>query len=254
VTVSDREPVELGQLERYALGDTLLALRLGDEPPPESEPLLRAAGVLPVGTPGTLEHRDARAGVEAIAARVLRLREGGRRPGQAVSLELPGGLVLHGDVGDRWDKGLLLHQYARVSGRHVLELWVRHLALCLDGATSSYLVGRGREGNEPLCYRLRPAADAAARLAELVGWYRRGLERPLALFPKAGFEYARKVAAGASPEQALKQAQQVFSDEIKYDAHLARVFGDERVVADPAFAATSLAVMGPLVAHLEEQP
>jgi exodeoxyribonuclease V gamma subunit len=253
LAVHDREPVELGPLERYAIGERLLNLRLGDVSG-ESEPLLRAEGMLPLGTPGTLEHEEAVSAVEAIAARILALREGGRRPSRAVSLTLPSGVILHGDVGDRWARGQLMHQYARVSGKHLIELWVRHLALSVE---ESFLVGRAgaRAGSAPLSYRLRPVSDAAARLDDLVACYRRGLEVPLVLFPRAGLEYAKRIARGEGKDKAFAGARRIFQDEeLVRDAHVLRVFGDAGVIDLPAFAEVSLRVMGPLVAHLEELP
>ncbi len=256
IALSDREPVELDPLERYALGDALLALRIEGFDEQATRELARASGLLPPGTPGHLDHDDVMAIVEPIAERVKMLRDGGRRPDLELAVSLPDGTQLTGEVSQRWAKGVLWHQFARVSGRHVLSLWIRHLALCLAAeplaARRSHLVGRG-EGGTPLCVQFRKVDEPAVHLAELVRWFREGQTRPLQLFPKAGYAYVRELRRGKAASSALWSAQKLWwSDEHGRDPHVRRVF-DRNGIDPEAFAGLSEAVFGPLLDHMADE-
>ena len=156
----------------------------------------------------------------------------------------------------RWDAMPVQEHLMVVPGRHVLSLWIRHLALCLAAeplaARRSHLVGRG-EGGTPLCLQFRKVDEPAAHLVELVRWFREGQTWPLQLFPKAGYSYVRELRRGRSASSALWSAQKVWwSDEHGRDPHLRRVF-DRSGIDHEAFAALSEAVFGPLLDHMADE-
>jgi exodeoxyribonuclease V gamma subunit len=275
--VGDREPVELDRLERYQLGDVLLGLALDGVEGERLERLARASGLLPPGTPGHLDHRDVMATVAPLADRVRELRRGGRRSDLALALSLADGTRLSGAVGDRWARGVVRHQFARVSGKNVIATWLEHLAFCsammgpgessgeaLEGdQPRSYLVGRAAsegKGGVVRTVALTPVADPARHFADLVELYRMGQREPLALFPKSADLFVSAAREGKTDEQALSKALKAWRQNRGWDPHVARVFPDDpAVLTSPTdrlasdFAALARRVFGPIHDHLEPE-
>lgn len=277
VAIGDREPVELDPLDRYQIGDVLLGLCLEGVEGDRLERLARASGLLAPGTPGHLDHREIMATVGPLAARVRELRDGERQPDLALSLELADAHRLTGAVGDRWTRGRVGHQFARISGKNVIALWLRHLALCAAASAGderrSYLVGRAAAGQAVQTIALGPVADPATTFSELIALYRMGQREPLALFPKSADLFVRLQREGKDEAAALREAERLWLDKERgWDPHVARTFpADGAVLRSPAaarlgssaarlasdFAALARRVFGPLydyleVGHLEE--
>ncbi|MCA9623642.1 MAG: exodeoxyribonuclease V subunit gamma, partial [Myxococcales bacterium] len=262
----DREPLELGPLERHAMGDMLLNLRLAGVPATETETLLRAAGVLAPGTLGRTDHDELIQGVEPLARGVSDLLAGGPEPDLELLDRLPGGELLVGRVGHRFARGLVRYQYAKVTGKQLVALWLDHLALCWGAepgaARESHLLGRGDDGDPPeVIFRLGPVAEPARHLAELVDLYRLGQTEPLLLFPRSAWRYLRERRAGKSEASAEYQGRKKFRErELAYDPNLRRTFDDDGIFAahawvfpgaqspDPLVLAER--VFGPMLQHL----
>jgi exodeoxyribonuclease V gamma subunit len=267
--VPDREPIELFGLERHLLGERLLDLRLEGVPLDELAPLVEASGALPYGAAGRCDLSAVLSVVDPLADRVRALREGGRARDASIEARLPGGVVVAGTLTDRFQIGLVRHQYAQVSGKHLLSLWIRHLALSLAGDSPSFLVGRA----SPLLHTQKPGSAtpvhsyrfaglsrevATRHLDDLVALYRLGRCEPLLLFPKSGF-----AQAGATADEVSPAARKIFeTSERRYDPHLARLFADESVLSaesepfgmprtGPSFGELARRVFGPLRAALE---
>ncbi len=256
--VLDREPVELGPLDRWAVGDRLLELRLAGVGHEEIEALARAEGLLPIGTLGALEHQAVLETVEPLVVRVRSLREGGPALDLPVSRRLPSGVLLSGEVGDRWARGQLRHQFSRVSGKHLLTLWIRHLVLSWQAPepSDSYLVGRAPAGAKHTlaAFRLRPVEAPARHLEVFVDLFERGMREPLPFFPQAALTYARGLVAGKDEPSALAAARTQFLKERERDAHVRRVFDADALTegGELGFAALSREVMLPLLEALED--
>jgi exodeoxyribonuclease V gamma subunit len=267
--VSDREPVALDPLERYQLGDALLGLRVDGVDDSTTRRVARASGAVPPGTPGYCDHDDVMAVVAPIADRVRALRTGGRRPDLAIDMSLPDGTAIAGEIGERWAKGLLWHQFARISGKHLLGLWIRHLALCCAGEPlaprRSFMVGRAPAGEGVSCLVYRRVEDPQALLASLVSLYRLGQREPLLLFPKSAAVYVQTLRGGKEHDAAIRRAATTWRDEEHArDPHLRRAFsGDTALLIDddarpypdaegPSFAKLARAVFDPLLDHLDE--
>lgn len=256
---SDREPVELDGLERYRLGDVLLGLCLDGVAAAQLETLTRASGLLAPGTPGHLDHEAVMATVVPMAARVRALREGGRRPDLPLSRRLDDGTKLMGAIGDLWTSGLVKHQYARVSGKNVVALWLRHLALCWAGAerARSHLVGRGKR-HSLTTLTLRPVEEPARHLADLVALYRVGQRSPLHLFPKSAATFIATLRDGKSEDAAWRAASTLWlNEERSRDPHLVRAFPPDASVLrgdddGAGFEALARRVFEPIYDHLEE--
>ena len=267
--VPDREPVTLSGLERYRIGDQLLTLDLTGLDGHSAAELVRAAGHLPLGSPGRCAVEDIASIAKPLAQRLQLLRQGSGEP-LTVNGNLADGTRLGGQIDQVWAGGPVVGQFARVSGRHLLALWIRHLAYCWElgrrGASSggeSFLVGRGPSDDDGVAQlRLRPVKQPERLLADLVELHRIGQREPLRLVPKVAFSYARTVRQRGDEHQsqALDSAWRELAEEHASDPHLRRAFvgpqglqgEDGGSGAAPSFAVLARRVFDPLLDHLDE--
>ncbi len=149
----DREPMTLDALDRYWVGESLLAARLAGAGPDEAVAIAAAEGRLPLGTPGRLAVAPVQATAERLAALAAPLRQGGEARTAPVDLPFPElGARLTGSLDQLWPVGRIEVGYGRLDARRELRLWVRHLALNLalaEGAVTgcapvSWAIGRAR--------------------------------------------------------------------------------------------------------------
>ncbi len=192
--LDDREPSQLSGVARWEVGNELLRLIL-DEGVIETRPLLQARGLLPAGAPGQLVHDDERARAVAIAEAVVARRRGGRLEDVVVNVDFDG-TRFSGQVSDRFVGGQVMHRFGHLRARHVLRLWVRHLAMCLVAPGPSTLVGRPRQGGavSVLVLRAVQPQQATAVLVALTRLYWEGLQQPRLFFPETSRAWYRRVA------------------------------------------------------------
>lgn len=267
--LASREPQELSALDKYSVGNQLLGLLLGDVPEERLRRMIRASGAVPWGTPGELYLTELTAAAEPIAAAVRRAQQGGRQPLLPIHQRLTNQRVLIGAVAQRFGDDVVHHQFARVRARHLLRLWITHLAHCLGRVGASpkaLLLGRpeppsdrnkGESERAVARYCFRAVTDPARELERLCEIYDDGQCRPLSFYPSASLTHM-KCLRDNDQARARDLASKALEDEVKYDAHLTRVLGAQpanllmRQGADAAeFKALAEAVYGPLLAHLE---
>jgi exodeoxyribonuclease V gamma subunit len=193
----DREPVELSHLQRWDVGQRLLDQRIAGAAPDVLREVLRATGILPLGTPGRALVDEQLAVASTIAeAAIARGIAALAEPAEvAVSID---GIALTGLLRGRGPAGLVHAQFSRVGGRRELEMWIRHLVLnaTIAPGAESVLIGRAktgaeakRTGSEMAIVRFLSPADAAAHLRTLLALFRRGQTSPLPFFRNASREY-----------------------------------------------------------------
>ncbi len=186
--LEDREPLDLDGLASWNLGDRLLAQTLAGVDPEHAKVLLRAEGLLPLGSPGDLEAEKAALDAGDLAAAVRELQRGDALAPIEVNLRL-GGWQVVGELGDLWPSGRVVFRFSRVPHACELSFWVHHLVLnCVGGdetPRTSFLVARGADAKRIVVLELPPVPDAEARLVDLLALYELGGSLPLPLFPKA---------------------------------------------------------------------
>jgi exodeoxyribonuclease V gamma subunit len=192
-SLADREPVELGGLERHALGTDLLGWDIEDHFPADPEAVLRAGGRLPLGTPGRFSLGPITVGAATIA-RAVRGSPLGPTIAPRILDVLLGPVRLVGQVSGLHEHGLLVSQYGRIRADHRLAHWVRHLALTASGfeaARPSRLVGRDDvSGVEAMDLPAIDMAVARGHLEELAQLFLTGQRVPLVFFPETSNAYA----------------------------------------------------------------
>ena len=180
----DALPVALDGLQKWAVGERLLAARTGGLDHAVVREVEAARGELPPGPLGTVTLREVGSRVDRIVEATTAWRQ---TPAQTVDVEvdLGGDRRLLGSVrGVRGDVALTA-TYSTVKAKHRLRAWVELLALTAqapDRELSGVLVGRGPKDTTAVV-TLGPVshADAVQHLRELVELRDAGLRTPLPL-------------------------------------------------------------------------
>lgn len=206
--VSGREPLALDKLEEFSLGSWLLdRLRAGADAAAEL-PLMKAMGVLPLGTPGQFWFEGLVEKASPLSEALRQTELGEKRPPVPVDLGVAG-VRLTGSLGELWSSGRWRVSFGRMTGKRLLELWIGQLVLdCAAGAEApprSVLICRDDKDSPVRVNLPSQGSGAPDLLAGLVGLYREGLRRPLRFFPNTSFRYAERIAAG-KPEPAARSA------------------------------------------------
>jgi exodeoxyribonuclease V gamma subunit len=249
IDVPAREPIELDGLDSWRLGDLRLKHAQAGISDAQSLELFRANGLLPIGTMGRIVFDEVVAVADKISEKVREFRIGAQQPPLAVDQVLEPGLRLEGIISDLWPSGIVTFQYSRISKKQLLELWVRHLALCceLSGRAPPTTTLIGRPGKKTAKFRGReakkdadgvavisfhPVADARKHLSALARLFELGQRAPLAFAPESSGDFVTKLREKGSVELALAEAIKTYnggynSGEREQNLYLQRIFGEE---------------------------
>jgi exodeoxyribonuclease V gamma subunit len=265
--VENREPLQLDQLASWAVGDKILKHRSAGRDAREVFEALRAAGKLPLGSPGMLAYDDLLPEVRAILARAGRLRAGRPLPPLEIEQQL-NGVRLTGLLEDLFEEqGQVRVQFSRLRRPKEITSWVNHLALqCFappGHPRSALLVGRQPKDGREIEVSFKPVADPAARLGDLIALLQLGATRPVPFFPGTSRVYVERLNETGSRENALEDARAAHTPERAWgeglDEYNALAFsGRDPFEGDPAapgsFHDVALRVYGPMLDHREAKP
>ncbi len=208
---SDAIPIELDNLEHWAVGDRALAELLAGRSPSQIVDAERLRGTLPPRELGTAVLNDVGPIGEAIAGATAAVRrEIGAPSGDPVravdvALDLPDGRRLTGTVGQVLGRTHLVTTYSTQRAKQRLHLWIALLALTAGAEPGPWqAVGVGRRGRGAGLVRVGTIApdDARAALLDLIAVHDMGRREPLPLFPATSYEYATKL--GTNPRSGVR--------------------------------------------------
>ena len=191
--VKDDIPVGLDSLEKWGVGQRLLDDLLDEIPADRAAHMEFRRGTVPPGKLGWTQVDAVLAQSDPIAKAAARHRSGDPRP-YDVDVALQPGLRLVGTVSPVYFDGLVSATYSKLGPKHVVEAWIRLLALKAaapeEDWTACYF-GRGRNARYPVTDRsLTAPADPLVSLRELVALYDAGRREPLPLPLKASYAWA----------------------------------------------------------------
>ncbi len=278
----EREPLELNGLEQYNLGDWLIQ-RMGekkDSDPDGLRQILKAKGLLPLGTLGSAEFHKLsmqalplaellrrQTNVEALLALDLKIQLGGSRLGGSRL----GGSRLLGRIGDLWPHALVRAGYGIIDAKRMLDLWIRHLAIncskIKDYPKNSLLIGRDAGSGQPDVLKFRKIDDDPGELlGDLIDLFRLGQREPLRFFPKTSLAYAEEYSSDSdvflgNPLD-IGKVRKNWSGGFNRpgesgNVYIERIFGHTNPLTDPnsesrmSFASLALRVFGPLKKYIE---
>ncbi|GAB3791268.1 exodeoxyribonuclease V subunit gamma [Nocardioides ungokensis] len=191
--VSDAMPVEIDALETWGVGDRMLADMLRGMHPDQALAAEWRRGSLPPGQLGWRKAGEVRDQAMKLAIAALTHRQVAPRA-YDVDVELGGGRRLTGTVTPVYADRLVAVGYSRLDGKHLLESWIRLLALAAgrpDHNWTALTIGRAPRGTAAAQRLLGPAIDEPlGLLQDLVAIYDAGRREPLPLPLKTSFAWA----------------------------------------------------------------
>lgn len=222
--VEDAMPVEIDALQEWQVGDRMLDDMLRGMRPEDAQQAEWRRGSLPPGRLGwrkAQELRDSAAGL-AVAAQQHR-----RQAPKAfdVDIEVGPGRRVTGTVPRVYGDRLLFVTYSKLDGRHLLESWLRLLALTAQypgREWSAVCIGRPKRGNTPRERLLASPADAVGILGDLVAIYDAGRREPIPLPLKTSYAWAeaRYNRGSAEREAGFRWNSNRFPGENEQPAHV----------------------------------
>ncbi len=234
--VSDAMPVEIDQLETWGVGDRMLADMLRSIHPDTAREIEWRRGTLPPGQLGWRKATEVRETAMNLAIAALTHRQVEPKA-HDVDITLRGGRRLTGTLTPVYGDRLVAVGYSRLDGKHLLESWVRLLALAAghpDHNWTALTIGRGSRGSQAAQRLLGPAEpDPLGLLDDLVDLYDEGRRAPLQLPIKTSFAWATAAHAGQPPMEAAakKWRSGNFPGEDADAAHV-RVWGEHCDLAE----------------------
>ncbi len=244
-SVTDALRAELDGLQKWNIGDRMLAARLVGVGTADFRQAEWRRGTLP---PGPLAPRllaELEAAVEQLAEAALPVHHG--MPATVdVAVDLGGGRLLSGTVRDIYSgiggPVLASTSYSTLAPKHRLPAWVKLLAVAASGHPGpirAVTTGRGPYRNPAWRSTIELPASPRQVLRDLVALYDEGMREPLPIATGASHTYAarrdQKGSVTESLEAARKDWASMFGDGT--DRHLAYVLGAppsfDRLVAAP---------------------
>ncbi|MGE2832597.1 exodeoxyribonuclease V subunit gamma [Mycobacterium sp. SMC-4] len=191
-TVEDAMPVEIDALAEWKVGDRMLDDVLRGMDPATAQQAEWRRGSLPPGRLGWRKAAQLRDQVAALADAAQRHRS---RAPRAFDIDVPigGGRRVTGTVPKVYGDRLVSVTYSKLAGRHLLESWIRLLALTAarSGDWTAVCIGRPKRGATPKERMLgRPDQSPVDVLADLVAMYDAGRREPIPLPLKTSYAWA----------------------------------------------------------------
>jgi len=187
IVLETREPFTLGYRERERLVQGLVRAHLEGRSGAQVERLIRARGWLPQGQVGTVLVGEEERRIVPLAQALGKLIPESPRL-LDVDLDL-GPVHFRGRIGDLGPAGRVVYTEGAWRAHGLLRTWLHHLILCAAAPPEvphhTHLLSLERS------LEFGPVADARAHLCTLAGLFRDGLRRPLPLFPRSAYAYAR---------------------------------------------------------------
>lgn len=200
--IDDAMPIELDGLARWQVGEQMLGdLRRGKDRRWVLDAEWRR-GTMPPGQLGWRQAKAIRDGAEELANAEAPYRDSAPRAVD-IDIDLGGDRRLTGTVTPVYGDRVVSVTFSRLDGRHLLDPWVRLLALAVTEPGldwSAVCIGRG--GDEPALTRTLglPTGGAAVVLRDLIALYDAGCAEPIPLPVKTSYTWASTRLRGRDPE------------------------------------------------------
>lgn len=189
--IDDNEPFEIDGLLRYQLQDSLLShlIEQGDDEKSIETYIeyQKASGILPHHCFGDLllnKQMQATKAQYEVLKPFIQMAKPTLEINLTLSLEGQS-IQLQGWLDKQYQNGRVLYRSGNIRSQDMLALWIDHLCQCASGEMAcAYFVGREKS----ICLEPVEQTEALELLQFYVSEYIKGLNSPLAFFPKTAFE------------------------------------------------------------------
>lgn len=207
----DREPLSLGGLQGYALGQELLEGYLNDQAVEEYHQMAESRGMMPEGWPGAQAFDDKAKQVQYFGSVVEQLLEEKKLAPAEVDVEI-NGFKLTGRLQEIYESKQVFYRLGSQRPKDLIKLWINHLMLHMTEdktyPRTSVLYTLNDNKNGVAIHRLKAVEDAPKILEDLLIQYWAALKGPFVFFPRMSFVYAeQKLEKDKNTDQALGKAQ-----------------------------------------------
>ncbi len=251
----ESEPFTIDSLDKYKIKQDLLEKRLINSDIKEVYDICRAQGVFPIGAAGDYHY----AGLESQArdfAQTVNSVIAGKEPAK-----IPIDIAIHnlritGTIDNVYEDNLVHYRPAELKVKDYINAWIHHLLINANPeseARVSILLGEDAQ-----C-RFGQIDNAENLLEGLIDYYRQGQVKPLKLFPRTSWEYARNIVQKQkNASEALYAASLVWSGAGNgWDAGEGQEVANKICFADTMpldheFESIAEAVFNPIFFHLEK--
>jgi exodeoxyribonuclease V gamma subunit len=252
----DHEPFRLDGLERYKMGQMLLAYRESGFDPADQYDAMKAAGNLPLGTVGETTFQDLKMEVENFAHRVESEMQAHRPRHRRVDLQIAD-FTISGNLTDLYPRGRIQFRFAPMKAGDILSAWIRHL--CLGHPAEDRTPFHSILVSRDVTWYLSPVEQPETHLDDLLQIYWQGLRAPLHFFPALSLDYFRQVfekrrkPADVMPALRKKWTGDEFSKGELGDPYVRLCF-EGLDPLDDAFRQLAERIFRPVFAALENNP
>ncbi|MCV7298230.1 exodeoxyribonuclease V subunit gamma [Mycobacterium barrassiae] len=189
--VEDAMPVEIDALQEWKVGDRMLDDMLRGMSPENARAAEWRRGSLPPGKLGWRTATDICVKADALASAAKRHRT--QEP-DAYDVDIDvGGRRVTGTVPRLYGDRLVAVTYSKLDGRHLLESWIRLVALTAQypgREWTAVCIGRPKRDGPPRERLLGPPDGALEVLRDLVAMYDEGRRQPIPLPLKTSYAWA----------------------------------------------------------------
>lgn len=251
----DTEPFAPDPLDAYAIKQALSENLLCDGDDQRIGPLIKARGVLPVGTAGNYYFSELASNAKAYVKRILPYAQAAVLDSQAIDVRIDN-VRLTGVVNDLHEGCRISRRMAKMKTKDYLSAWIYHLVM--NAAGDARLPKVSLILAEDVLWRFNPVHNAPEALRILIKYFRLGQTKPLKLFSRASGDYAIRMWLKCDTrENALAAARKAWSDtgggamlpESQEPAYKI-CFGNSAPL-DEEFEQTATDIFRPLFEHLE---
>ncbi len=209
------EPFQIKGLDRYSLVNRLVESILDGSDEKALYSWAKATGSLPLGRKGEIAFKALRKDAKSLARGVLAASSGGVKQSVVVDVRVRG-VRISGTLGDLYQDRMLRFRPSGVKGKDLLDLWLRHVLLCLSMPGGfpepARVLGLDRKKEDPLTgFEFDRPGDPMAVLESLADLYLEGLARPLHFFPSASLTLCESLGKDKTMAEALDAAATVWN-------------------------------------------
>lgn len=261
VLTEDREPFDLNGLEGYHVEQELLDRFMRGKSLDTYYENLKARDMLPEGWTGEQAYREKATEVRVFGEKIQQRL--GQQPlaDPEINIEI-GEFQIAGMFINIYQDAHMIYRFGKARPKYLIDWWIRHLLFqqvksAEHSGKSSLFAWDNSSFQE---YNLSPPEDVEMILSDLLKLYWQGLQRPLHLYCKSSYAYAKSVIAeGKEEEQGIAKAVNKWEPGWNGypgegdDAYLKLVNNGKRPLQDPRFSELSRRFWTPFFEVLNQE-